>query len=104
MDEVIVGFRPEHFRPASVARPGSHVPFKFHVNLIEYLGSESIVYGTLEGGRFNEQRIISRLPATIATAPHESDKVYDFAVSEQDMKYFDHATEKRTQPKVWAWQ
>src|SRR5712691_4321000 len=40
--EVIVGFRPEHFRPASAA-PGDAVPFRLRVENIEYLGSEWIV-------------------------------------------------------------
>ena len=105
IDGVIVGFRPEHLRPAAAARSGQLVPFKLRVSLIEYLGSELIVYGTIEGGRFNGKKVISRLPATIATAtPHETETLYDFTVSEEDMKYFDATTEKRTQPKVLAWQ
>ena len=46
-DKVIVGFRPEHFRPATAARPGVHIPFCFRLNLVEFLGSESILYGAL---------------------------------------------------------
>src|SRR5246127_4295461 len=38
MDGMIVGFRPEHFRPAS-ASAGDSVPFRFKVENREYLGS-----------------------------------------------------------------
>ncbi len=104
-DEVIVGFRPEHFRPAAAARPGLHIPFRFRLNLIEVLGSEWILYGSLEGGRFNGQSIISRLPATIAGGvPDEPNRVYDFALAEQDLKFFDRQTELRTQPRPLTWQ
>src|SRR5512146_152409 len=100
-DSVIVGFRPEHIRPAAVARPGNRIPFKLRVELVEFLGSEWILYAKIEGGRFNAQPIISRLPATLAgEIPQELDKVYDFAVAEPDMKFFDRETELRTQPRT----
>ncbi len=104
-DDVIVGFRPEHFRPAAVARSGTRIPFKFQLNLIEFLGSEWILYGSIEGGRFNGQPIISRLPATLAgEAPSAAGRLYDFAVAEQDMKYFDRQTERRAEARALAWQ
>jgi multiple sugar transport system ATP-binding protein len=104
-DGVIVGFRPEHFRPAAVARAGNHIPFQFRLNLIEFLGSEWILYGTIDGGRFNGQEIISRLPATLATeAPSETGQAYEFAVAEPDLKFFDRHSELRTQPRPLAWQ
>ncbi len=103
-DGVIVGFRPEHFRPATAARAGAHIPFRFRLNLGEFLGSEWILYGVLEGGRFNDQNIISRLPATIAGGvPNESNRVYDFVVAEQDLKFFDRQSELRTQPRPLTW-
>jgi multiple sugar transport system ATP-binding protein len=104
-DGVIVGFRPEHFRPAAAPRSGTHVPFRFRLSLIEFLGSESILYGTLESGRFNGQNIICRLPATIAgDTPKELNRLYDFVVSEQDLKFFDRETQRRTQPRPLTWQ
>jgi multiple sugar transport system ATP-binding protein len=104
-DKVIVGFRPEHFRPATAARPGVHIPFCFRLNLVEFLGSESILYGALEGGRFGGQSVVSRLPATIAGGiPKETDRVHDFAVAEQDLKFFDRKTELRSQPRPLTWQ
>jgi multiple sugar transport system ATP-binding protein len=100
-DDVIVGFRPEHFRPVGAARPGNHIPFKYRVDIVEYLGNEWIVYGHVQGGRFDGQQIISRLPATIATgSPQENGGVpQDFVISEQDLKFFDRSTGKRTAAK-----
>ena len=48
LGDVIVGFRPEHFRPAP-ASLGDAVPFRFKIENKEYLGSEWIVSGTLVG-------------------------------------------------------
>ncbi len=104
-DKVIVGFRPEHLRPAASPRAGVHIPFRFRLKLIEFLGSESILYGALEGGRFNRQSVVSRLPSTIAGGiPTETDRAYDFTVAEQDLKFFDRRTELRTQPRPLTWQ
>lgn len=103
-DGVIVGVRPEHVRPATAARPGEQIHFGVRLNLVEFLGSEWILYGTLDGGRFNGHSVISRLPATIAGGvPNEVNRVYDFAVSEQDLKFFDQKTELRTQPRSVTW-
>ncbi len=104
-DDVIVGFRPEHFRPAAVARAGNRINFRFRLNLVEFLGSEWILYGTIDGGRFNGQAIISRLPSTITgDAPKETDRTYDFAVAESDLKFFDRSTEVRTEARSLTWQ
>jgi len=104
-DGVIVGFRPEHFRPAAAALPGERVPFRFRLNLVEFLGSETILYGFLERGRFMGKEVIARLPATIAGGiPNEVDRVYDFAVSEQNLRFFDRDTELRTDPRALTWQ
>lgn len=104
-EDTIVGFRPEHFRPAQAARAGQHLNFPFRIDLIEYLGSEWIVYGTIASGKFAGKNIISRLPATIATgAPQNGNTAHDFVVSEDDLKYFDRQSGSRCEPKVLAWQ
>jgi multiple sugar transport system ATP-binding protein len=104
-DGVLVGFRPEHIRPAPVARPGNRIPFRLRINLIEFLGSEWILYTYVDGGRFNGQEIISRLPATLAgEVPSQTDCTYEFAVAEQDMNFFDRQTELRTQARPLTWQ
>lgn len=102
---MIVGFRPEHFRPAQAPRPGNPLTFPFRINLIEYLGAEWIVYGVIAGGRFAGQNIIARLPSTIVTgAPQNGESVHDFVVSESDLKYFDKSTGLRSDAKVLTWQ
>jgi multiple sugar transport system ATP-binding protein len=104
-EDTIVGFRPEHFRPAEAPRPGKNLTFQFRITLIEYLGAEWIVYGTIDGGRFSGQNIIARLPSTIATgAPQGDNSVHDFVVSEDDLKYFDRQSGRSRAAKVLAWQ
>src|SRR5262249_24861338 len=49
-----LGFRPEHFLPRAMIHNGVHngapiTEFSFRVDRAEYLGSERIVYGELEG-------------------------------------------------------
>lgn len=104
-ENTIVGFRPEHFRPLAAPRPGNHLRFPFRITLIEYLGAEWIVYGTIASGRFTGQNIIARLPSTIPTGvPQRDDAVQDFVVSEGDLKYFDRQSGNCCEAKVLAWQ
>ncbi len=100
--DVIVGFRPEHFLPADMVS-GARVAFRFRVNYAEYLGAERILYGTLEGTRFESKEINSRVASTIPLAC-EVGSVYDFALPERELKFFDRQTEKRIPPKALAWQ
>ena len=100
LGDVIVGFRPEHFRPASAAA-GDVVPFRLRVENIEYLGSEWIVSGTLAGGKLDAKKVFSRL----SSAQNLSlGGAYDFAVPQRELKFFDRATEKRVEPKAVSWQ
>src|SRR5438045_3508012 len=50
--EHIVGFRPEHLRPASSVT-GDAVSLRLRVENIEYLGAEWIVSGSVGGGRLD---------------------------------------------------
>jgi multiple sugar transport system ATP-binding protein len=95
-DGVIAGFRPEHFLPPGVAqRAGEHVSYDFKITHSEYLGAERILYGIIQGGPFDQRRVISRIPATHdASLPDGS--VTTFAVADRDLKFFDPQTEKRT--------
>lgn len=95
-DGVLVGFRPEHFLPAGVAeRGGTHVSYPFHISHSEYLGAERILYGTVEGGPFQGQKAISRIPSTHATGVGDG-STQTFSIAEHDLKFFDPRTEKRT--------
>src|SRR5947209_9841224 len=55
-DEVIVGFRPEQFRPAAQVPDGNKVALRFRVENVEYLGSEWIVAGILTGRRVEDRK------------------------------------------------
>jgi multiple sugar transport system ATP-binding protein len=95
-DGVTVGFRPEHFLPPGVAeRLGTHVSYQFHITHSEYLGAERILYGRMEGGPFDQRKVISRIPATHAAGLTDG-SVHTFAVADGDLKFFDPQTEKRT--------
>src|SRR5262245_2437470 len=65
-ETAVIGFRPEHFLPAGGAADShpSALSLSFRLDHEEYLGSERILYGHLEGGRFDGGKAVSRLPAT----------------------------------------
>jgi len=101
--DVIVGFRPESFLPMDLVPGPKHVRFRYKVNYVEYLGAERLLYGALEGGRFESKEIISRLSWTMPTG-YDAGSAHDFAVAESDLRFFDRKTEKRTNPKPYPWQ
>src|SRR5512146_2385173 len=86
-DGVLVGFRPETLAPAALVQAPS-VPFRLRLGNVEYLGSERIVYATVDQGRFDGKRVVSRLPTRVpgGTQPGGSE---EFAVSRDQLKYFD---------------
>src|ERR1039458_3173303 len=100
LGDVIVGFRPEHFRPAS-SSAGDAVPFRFKVENREYLGSEWIVSGTLVGGKFEGKKIFSRLASA---QDLQLGDTCNFVVPQRELKFFDRITEKRTDPRGLSWQ
>jgi len=101
--DVIVGFRPEHFLPTELISDGARVSFRFRVAYAEYLGAERILYGHLEDTRFADKEVLSRMAST-ASASYQVGSVYDFAVPETELRFFDRQTEKRTSPRALAWQ
>ncbi len=99
--DVIVGFRPEHFRLAEEVKDGSRVTFKFRVDNVEYLGAEFILSGCLVGGKADGKKVIARL---LLGHSFEIGTTYDFAVPERHLKFFDRTSEKRAEPRSLAWQ
>jgi multiple sugar transport system ATP-binding protein len=84
-----LGFRPENFLPRELVEDGAVTEFSFRVERAEYLGSERIVYGTLEGLE-SEQEVTAKLPP--AHVPLESirpGEVHPFAVRNSALCYFD---------------
>ncbi len=93
---VTVGFRPEHFLPAAEAREkGASIPVRFQVTNVEYLGAERILYGEARSGRFDGQKVISRVAAH-GGVPFEKGTAQKFAVAERDLKFFDRESGART--------
>jgi multiple sugar transport system ATP-binding protein len=100
--DVIVGFRPESFLPAEHAPAGEQVKFRYVVNYVEYLGAERVLYGSIEGARFESKEIVSRLSWT-TPGKFEKGSAHDFAVARKDLRFFDRKTEKTTAPRPEPW-
>jgi multiple sugar transport system ATP-binding protein len=97
--EVIAGFRPEHFRLAETIQEAK-LPFQFRVENAEYLGAEFILSGILLGGKLDGKKVVARL---LLGHEFEIGKVYEFAVPERHLKFFDRTTEKKTEARVLTW-
>jgi multiple sugar transport system ATP-binding protein len=83
----VFGFRPEQFLPEGIAESeGTRVPLTFHVNRIEYLGSERYLYGYIR--EHDETRVIAMLPATV-TLPIAIDQDHKFSVAKDQLRFFD---------------
>ena len=70
-------------------KDGSLTEFKFRVDRTEYLGSERIVYGSLEG--FDPKQVITAKlpPAHVAEEWIRPGEWHPFAVRNGAMRYFD---------------
>ncbi len=100
-EDFVVGFRPERLLPAD-ERQGNAVPLRFRVNLVEYLGAERILHGTLAATQFENKPVCSRIPSSVL-ANYQVNSVYDFAVPEKELKFFDRTTEKRIPARAVQW-
>ncbi|HEV1994692.1 MAG TPA: ABC transporter ATP-binding protein [Candidatus Acidoferrum sp.] len=98
--EVIVGFRPEHFRPAETVTE-ARFTFKYRVENVEYLGAEYILSGFLAGGRAEGKKAIARL---LLGQSFEIGTTYEFAVPERHLNFFDRTSEKRVAARALVWQ
>ncbi len=99
--DCLVGFRPEHFLPKEAhENRGRLTTLQFRVTRVEYLGADRLVYGVLEG-QFAEAKVIAKLPSTVMV-PIQPGRLYEFAVRDKDLKFFDKATDLRTGPRPLA--
>jgi multiple sugar transport system ATP-binding protein len=115
-DDVIIGFRPEHFFPVTqlagraavpeeiraTDREGPFVSLRLQVSHQEYLGTERLVYGSVNGGRFDGKKVVSRVSVSDLTK-YGMGSMHAFAVSERHLKFFDRETQKRTQTRHGPW-
>jgi multiple sugar transport system ATP-binding protein len=85
------GFRPENFLPKDMIDDGNGraTEFSFRVDRSEYLGSERIVYGVLDG--FEDQVITAKLPpAHVAEESIRPGEWHPFAVRNSALRYFNN--------------
>ena len=83
-----MGFRPENFLPKELLNGTPLVEFPFRVDRVEYLGSEHILYGALDG-RSAKREVTAKLPAHATLAGIAPGVQRVFAVRETELRYFD---------------
>jgi multiple sugar transport system ATP-binding protein len=83
-----LGFRPEHFLPKELLNGFPVQEFQFRVDRMEYLGSERILYGALDG-RAAKREVTAKLPAHVALDGISAGAWHPFAVRERELRYFD---------------
>ena len=84
-----LGFRPENFLPKAMIADEAFTEFKFRVDRSEYLGSERIVYGAMEG--FDPDQVITAKlpPAHVADEWIRPGEWHPFAVRNSALRNFD---------------
>jgi multiple sugar transport system ATP-binding protein len=83
-----MGFRPENFLPKELLNGSAVVEFPFRVDRVEYLGSEHILYGALDG-RAAKREVTAKLPAHATLNGISPGAWHVFAVRETELRYFD---------------
>ena len=84
-----LGFRPENFLPKEMIEDGAATEFSFRVDRSEYLGSERIVYGVIDGFD-STQAITAKLPpAHVAEKSIRAGEWHSFAVRNSALRHFD---------------
>src|SRR5215467_10613673 len=85
-----LGFRPENFLPKDMIKDAAFTEFKFRVDRSEYLGSERIVYGVLEG--FDPKQVVTAKlpPAHVAEEWIRPGEWHPFAVRDSALRHFDN--------------
>jgi multiple sugar transport system ATP-binding protein len=92
----LIGFRPETFHLADPASDDSSASISFDLSSIreEYLGSEKLVYGEVEG-----VRAVARMAANAALPVAEGGSVR-FTVRNPDLRIFEKDTGLRKAPPI----
>ncbi len=84
-----IGFRPENFLPKDMMDDSNFTEFSFRVDRSEYLGSERIVYGALDGFDPNQVVTAKLPPAHVAEESIRPGEWYFFAVRNSALRNFD---------------
>ena len=87
------GFRPEHFLPKTLNdNPENARIFHYFVKRVEYLGSDRLVYGYVQG--HDSHLTLAKVPSNVRVSLDvETD--YEFAVHYRDLKFFDQRSGAR---------
>jgi multiple sugar transport system ATP-binding protein len=83
-----LGFRPEHFLPKEMLDGAALAELPFRIDRTEYLGSERILYGELEGF-VAKREVTSKLPAHVPLVGIRPGEWHPFAVRESELRFFD---------------
>jgi multiple sugar transport system ATP-binding protein len=83
-----LGFRPEAFLPTELLNGSAVMEMPFRVDRMEYLGSERIPYGELEG-RAGKREVTAKLPAHVVLNGISAGAWHKFAVRESELRLFD---------------
>jgi multiple sugar transport system ATP-binding protein len=89
--ETVVGFRPEHALPrAAVSQSEGTTAFQVRVTRVEFLGSEWLTYGSVNG-QFGDTKVLCKLRQG-AIEKVKVGAVQEFVVSRNQLRYFSKKT------------
>ena len=83
-----MGFRPENFLPRQLLNGAPVRELPFRIDRVEYLGSEHILYGALDG-MVARREVTAKLPAHATLEGISRGEWHKFAVREKELRYFD---------------
>ena len=84
-DGGLLGFRPEHFLPREMLDGAALAELPFRIDRMEYLGSERILYGAIEG-MAAKREVTAKLPAHVPLTGIREGEWHPFAVLGHVMK------------------
>jgi multiple sugar transport system ATP-binding protein len=93
-DTCLLGFRPENLLPQAV-HPVTANPMvvEFQLTRVEFLGSERLLYGTIQGPD-GPVKVVGELPSVIDFTP-EAGRPYPMVVDRRHLSYFDKTSGRR---------
>jgi len=97
----LLGFRPEHFLPREMLDGAALSELTFRIDRMEYLGSERILYGALDGFQAKRE-VTAKLPAYVPLSGIRAGEWHKFAVREAELRYFDRDGRCIVSPKEQA--
>ncbi|MGH7101912.1 MAG: ABC transporter ATP-binding protein [Acetobacteraceae bacterium] len=95
--DIILGFRPEHLLPRLAApETNDRAIFQVRITQTEYLGSEWLAYGSVNG-EFGDSKVLCKLQHA-AIRQVKVGEVQEFVVARSELRFFDKETGLRTAP------